>query len=148
MFVKTLVGLIALAVTALSFPTPETTSSQLHTRVVEGAGWTVQGLNISSYPSPNCSKPSISCFPHVNHSADCAPYTYNPFCVYSFGINTGGYTSDFYCLITDYAPDPIHSSWYSYPCNGEAADDGGWVISWGYNPTYDFAVVCLSFNYG
>jgi hypothetical protein len=143
MFIKTLVAVIALAATALSSPTSETSSSQQQTRVVKGEGWTVQGLTIGSDPFPTTFNLLYRISPHANHSADCDTYSYNPFCTYTFNIDVGDYTPDFSCCINDYAPDPQHSSWYSYPCNGESADDGGWVISWGYNPTYDFAVVCL-----
>jgi hypothetical protein len=142
MFIKTLVALIALAATALSSPTSETSSSQIQTRVVEGEGWTVQGLTIGSYHSPNCFTLITFYFPHADSSIECDTYSYDPACTYTFNINVGDYTPDFSCCITDYAPDPQHNSWYSYPCNGESVDDGGWVISWGYNPTYDFAVVC------
>jgi hypothetical protein len=63
MFIKTLVTVIALAATALSSPTSEASSSQIQTRVIEGEGWTVQGLTIGSYPFPNYIKLIISHFP-------------------------------------------------------------------------------------
>jgi hypothetical protein len=62
MFIKTLIAVIALAATALSSPTSKTSSSQLQTRVVEGEGWTVQGLTIGLDPFPDYIKLIISYF--------------------------------------------------------------------------------------
>ncbi|PVH81702.1 hypothetical protein DL98DRAFT_653861 [Cadophora sp. DSE1049] len=44
---------------------------------------------------------------------------------------------------TPLPPSPVYNSFYSIGCNAHTGVDGGWVISWGYNSVYDFAVMTV-----
>lgn len=130
---RSLLLLTTLFITTLSTPTP----SQLYPRVIPNAGWSVKSFTRGTYPI-------FSFFHNPKLTfADCTGIYSVPACIYEFEISAGGGRLAFGCYVVDYTPDPIHSSFYSFPCNAHAGVDGGRVVSWGYNADFDFAVVSL-----
>jgi len=85
-------------------------------------------------------------------SLDCStPYNNGILiCDYQFTIASSPSKPDFACHISDtgipaapLSPSPVYNSFYSIGCNAHTGIDGGWVISWGYNSVYDFAVMTV-----
>jgi len=125
MFSGFLLTLTAITITALSAP------SQQGSSTVPGVFWTIKDL------ARDCTPPTIP----------------TPCCSYELIISATNAQPDFDCRLTDYGSpvsasnttlsDPRYNSFAAYSCNGDAAQSGGWQISWGYNSDHDSAVMTV-----